>query len=60
MHNTPTARIFSLANFYLLGPFNFIFSKTSSEVFLCYLRLMKVPVWDCRIKQFILLIVTDD
>ena len=35
LHATLTARDFFLANFYPTGPFTFIFSKTSSEIFLC-------------------------
>ena len=46
MRAMPTARDFFLANFYPSGPFTFILSKISPELFLCWLWL--VPVWACR------------
>ena len=39
MHATLTGRDFFLANFYTSGPFICIFSKTSPDFFLCWLRL---------------------
>ena len=39
-----TAGDFILANFYPSGPFTFIFSKTSPELFMCWLWLRPVPV----------------
>ena len=50
MHATPAAKDCFLANFYPSGPFTCIFSKTSSELFLCWLWLTPVPVWARRIK----------
>ena len=59
MHAMPTARDFFRANFYPSGPFTFIFPKTSSKFFLCWLWLTPVPVWTRIIKLVTLLIVTD-
>ena len=50
MHATPTGRDFLFANFYPSGAFTCIFSKSSSDFFLCWLWLTPVPVWAHRIK----------
>ena len=43
MHATPTARDFSLSNFYPAGPSLAFFFKTSPEIFRCWLWLTPVP-----------------
>ena len=43
IHATLTARDFFLPCFYPSGPFTCIFSKTSSDFFLCWLWLTPVP-----------------
>ena len=44
IHATLTARNFFLAYFYSSGPFTCIFSKTSPDIFLCWLWPTPVPV----------------
>ena len=60
LHASPTAKNFSLAHFYRLGPFTFIFSQSLLEFFLCQLWLRHVPVWVNKIKWVTLVTVTDD
>ena len=60
MHATPTARDFFLANFYPSGPFTCMFSKTSPEFFLCWLWLTPVLVWARRVREVLLLLITDN
>ena len=55
MHAMLTARDFFLTYSYPSGPFTCIFSKTSSNFFLCWLWLTLVPVQARRIKQATLL-----
>ena len=61
MHAMLTARDFFLANFYPFDPFTgcCFFSKTSPEVFLCWLWLTLVPAWACVGAMFVLSVLKE-